>query len=324
MKKITWILVFLALAITFGAFIQYEPGYVLLAFDQWSVETSVWVFLIVLLITLCILRFVFKLLKSIVCLPSNWHAWSSDHKMKKVQQLNPAKILIADEHYGAAQIVLEKMHTQLGDTVSVLNLLKTVYLKQHNWPALLSILPALHKQQGIDDLEYQALSETAYQAIFSTLTTSDDIIACWKKVPYTLKSSPLLLRIYTDQLLMHPESQNQVEKILKKSLQEKWDLHLIENYAKVKSAAPEKLLHHAEKWFEEDATRPGLALALAKLNLQQKIWGKAQYYLEYLIEKQPSPKAYYLLATLNEQLGNKAASNSCWQAGLALAVQQGV
>jgi len=140
-------------------------------------------------------------------------------------------------------------------------------------------------------------------------------------MPSELKNDALLLQAYTNKLLSYPEEQYAAEKLLKKALHEKWDARLIENYAKINSPAPEKLLYQAERWFEDEPTRPGLALALAKLNLQQKIWGKAQYYLEYAIEKQPSPRAYYLLATLNEQLGNKAASASCWQAGLALAVR---
>jgi len=321
MKIVWWALVFLVICVTFSALIHYEPGYVLLAFDKWSIETSFWAFLIAFLIAFFVLRLIFKLLAGVISLPKNWQKWSTDQKMKKLQQFNPAKILIADEQYAAAQVVLEKMRSELGDNIHLLTLLKTVYVQQKNWSALLSILPSLRKHQAISEMDYQLLSEKAYQSIFSTLNNYEDLSSYWKKMPSEMKDDTLLLQVYTNKLLTYPEEQQQAEKLLRKALNAKWDERLIENYAKINSTTPEKVLHQAERWFEDEPTRPGLALALAKLNLQQKIWGKAQYYLEYVIEKQPSPRAYYMLASLHDQLGNKAASSSCWQAGLALAVR---
>jgi len=389
MKSVYQLLILLTIAVGLGVLISYEPGYVLIAFDAWSIEMTAWAFLVILAVIYCLLRISYRLLASFFALPSNWRAWlgqrrrqqhqvfsqaglinllmgdwhKAQHYFDKTLQSNPtlintlgaavaaheeghnekahqylqqarvvnpeadvaitlteAKLLLAEQKLGIAEQRLERLRDVAGDNPQLLSLLKTIYVESQNWAALQLLLPALKKRQVINEFEYRALLEQTHQAMITRLDNYEALRAYWKKVPSELKSESMVLQIYTCKLLAYSAAQQTVEKILRQALNARWNVGLIENYAKITGPTLDKALSHAEKWFQEDPLRPALALALASMCLVQKLWGKGQYYLEYCLDKEPNARAYYLLATVHEQLGNKAASERCWKAGLALAV----
>jgi HemY protein len=70
-------------------------------------------------------------------------------------------------------------------------------------------------------------------------------------------------------------------------------------------------MHH-----KQDA---GLLLALGKLCFQQKLWGKAQSYLEASNSITPSHAAYTALGLLAERMGNADEAFKYYQHAVALA-----
>ena len=65
----------------------------------------------------------------------------------------------------------------------------------------------------------------------------------------------------------------------------------------------------------------GLLLALGKLCLHQKLWGKAQNYLEASISLTPSHAAYEALGQLAERLGKPEQASKYYQQAMAVTKQ---
>jgi len=62
----------------------------------------------------------------------------------------------------------------------------------------------------------------------------------------------------------------------------------------------------------------GLLLALGKLCLHQKLWGKAQSYLDASISVQPSQEAYNALGKMAESLGKTDDATRYFQSAMKL------
>ena len=74
-------------------------------------------------------------------------------------------------------------------------------------------------------------------------------------------------------------------------------------------------------YFEREPRNATLFLTLARLCLEDKLWGMARDYLEMSIDCRPSAEAYALLGQLMEQLGDKSKSEETYKNGLLWVVK---
>jgi len=77
-------------------------------------------------------------------------------------------------------------------------------------------------------------------------------------------------------------------------------------------------IEQAEKWLKRHPQEPGLLLALGKLCIQQKLWGKAQNYLDASVSLLPSHTAYEALGQLAEQMGKQDEASRYFQQALKI------
>jgi HemY protein len=75
----------------------------------------------------------------------------------------------------------------------------------------------------------------------------------------------------------------------------------------------------AEKWLPEHPDDAGLLLALGRMCLRHRLWGKAQSYLEASLAVNESREAHLELAQLCDQLEKTEAANQHYRAGAKLA-----
>jgi len=94
-------------------------------------------------------------------------------------------------------------------------------------------------------------------------------------------------------------------KLLVESLNSQWDSDLVTLYGDCLTNDVTAQIDQAERWLKIQYDDAGLLLALGKLCLHQKLWGKAQNYLDASISLHPSQAAYNSLGKLAEQLGKK-------------------
>jgi len=113
MRIRSWILLFLVVAIAgawLGAMMHMDPGYVLLAWRQTTVEMSLWVGLVLLLVVYVGLYFGLRLLLS---LNMPWQLvarWSADGKLRRMQlQTRQGLLALANGQYSRA---VDKLSTQ--------------------------------------------------------------------------------------------------------------------------------------------------------------------------------------------------------------------
>jgi HemY protein len=132
----------------------------------------------------------------------------------------------------------------------------------------------------------------------------------------------VVLRYYFDILAHEGWLAGSAEQLLHKSLESRWDDSLIEVYGRYPAKDASAQLLRAEKWLDDFGHNESLLLALGRIAMRARLWGKAQGYFEASIGARMTPAACLELAQLLEQqLQEPEKAAEFYQRGLKLSVE---
>jgi HemY protein len=109
--------------------------------------------------------------------------------------------------------------------------------------------------------------------------------------------------------------------MLRQSIEQEWNPKLVHLYGMLTDVNHSKQLDIAERWLNKHKDDAVLLLTLGRLSSHKQLWGKARNYFEASININPTPEAYYALATLLEKINEKEKATECYRKGLTLASQ---
>lgn len=171
-----------------------------------------------------------------------------------------------------------------------------------NWDEVLRLLDQLEKRESLDTT---VASQFRQQAWLEKIRMQHDLAslnACLKSIPADYKRHGKIAATAARALIQHGGCV-QAQQLLTESLNAQWDSELVALYGNCHSDGTVAQIEQAEKWLPLHKQDAGLLLALGKLCLHQKLWGKAQNYLDASISLEPSQDAYKTLGLLAERLG---------------------
>ena len=176
-----------------------------------------------------------------------------------------------------------------------------------NWDEVLNVLDHLEKRKSIDVTVASQLRQQAWLEKIRQQENLDDLTACLKNIPNDFKRRNKIAAAAARALAQHGGC-SLAQQLLSDSLNAQWDSELVALYGNClpEDGQPSGMIaqiEQAEKWLNQHRDDAGLLLALGKLCLHQKLWGKAQNYLEASVSIAPSRAAFTALAQLAEQLG---------------------
>ncbi len=87
MKKLIFGFIVLLVAIWLGYLIHEDAGYLLITYGHWSIETSLWVAIISLILAFLIIYFIIRLIKNTMALSERFRHWGKERNNKKVKKL---------------------------------------------------------------------------------------------------------------------------------------------------------------------------------------------------------------------------------------------
>jgi HemY protein len=238
-------------------------------------------------------------------------------KEKVAISLFQARMQIEENNLSAAQMTLEKIHTENPYHPRVLQMLAHVYYQQKKMTSLTGLLPNLEKAcTRVLYLNYEqavSLSQLTY------FTEARALMAHWKKISSATQAQVDVLTLYVTQLLKFNLTE-EAEGIVRKQIDQQASPALYLLYATIPHDAAQQILR-VETWLKKShGGQANLLFAAGQLCLRFQLWGKARDYFVSSLEQQPDPKIYAQLAQLYEQLGDKEKAAHCYQSGLHLAV----
>jgi HemY protein len=205
-------------------------------------------------------------------------------------------------HLGAMSLEL-KAHQQAG-----------------NWDEVLNMLDKLEKRDSIDATTAEQLRQQAWLEKIRSQKDLAGLTACLKNIPADFKRRSKIASTAA-RALIHFGGGAVAEELLSNSLNAQWDSELVALYGDCQSGDAVRQIEQAEKWLNQHKQDAGLLLALGKLCLQQKLWGKTQSYLDASNSVAPSHAAYTALGKLAERLGKSDVAFRYYQQAMELVKQ---
>lgn len=228
------------------------------------------------------------------------------------------KFMLDQRDPEAALDALEKLRaTGVKSHLGALSLELKAQQQARHWGKVLDIVQELEKRAAIDATVVAQLRSQAYLENLRAQGSLQDVVACLRGIPAEFKRRGKIAATAARALMQHGDCQ-MAHQLLADSLNAQWDSELVALYGDCQTGDVIVQIEQAEKWLNQHREDAGLLLALGKLCLHQKLWGKAQNYLDASISVSPSHAAYAALATLSERLGKSEATYRYHQQAMAL------
>ena len=256
-----------------------------------------------------------------------------DNYLKDAHEANPD----AELAIGVTQAELQLAHLQTEQALATLThlhsiaprhdyvtmLLARAYYELEDWPALVKILPDVRRKKLLKENRLHEMELAGYCGVLGRATSSQaSFEKAWGELPKKLQSDPLMMRFYFDLMARQRWYSNSAEQLLLKSLEHQWDDALIEVYGRFEARDANVQLARAEKWLDDFGHNENLLLALGRISMRARLWGKAQGYFEASIGAKATPAACLALAELFEQqLQQPDKAAEFYQQGLKLSLK---
>ncbi|WGG48721.1 heme biosynthesis protein HemY [Rugamonas sp. DEMB1] len=257
----------------------------------------------------------------------NWLARLSDDPVLKTARLMTMTELLVDDHQ--PELALEAVRELNASGTRHIHALQWSLKAQQqakNWPEVLRLVRSLDKHRALHPALSSRLRELAYDDLLSDSThDAESVRRVWSTVPTVDRVKPFVAcRAATafNARGLHDEARLVAEEALAAD----WDERVVRTYREAAAPAGTPALltqiEHCEGWLRERPTDAELALTLGSLCLKQKLWGKAQRYLEQALSDAGDPRmvreSHLKLAQLHDALQQpEEAANHYRQCALA-------
>lgn len=374
--------------------VQKDPGFVLVKYGDFSVETSLAFGIIAVAIAALLIHFIFRVLMAIWNLPGAVKRQSKSRRYDKSRRLlnqglidlaegrfdqaesNLIKLVEYSEsplvHYlaaaraaqlqgkhderdsylkaahearpeaemaiGVTQAELQLAHQQLEQSLAtlthlrgiaphhnhVLRLLARVYFELEDWQSLVDLLPDIRKKKLLKESILKNMEGKSYRGFLAAAKGNQQALEkAWVKTPKASQTDADLILYYIKLSNRASSNSSSVEQLIIKSLDQKWDNRLVEAYGLFKAIDPNQQLRRTEKWLGDYAKNEYLLLALGRICIRARLWGKAQSYLEASIGVNAMAASCLVLAKLlGDQLQENDKASQYYKKGLQLCLSE--
>jgi HemY protein len=234
-----------------------------------------------------------------------------DNTLKTARLMTVTELLVDDHQPEAALEAVAELNASGTRHIHALQWSMKAHQQAKNWPEVLRLVRSLDKHKALHPALSARLRELAYDALLSDNShDAESIQRVWSTVPTLDRVKPYIAAHAATALNargLHEEARATVEEALKAE----WDDRVVRAYreAAAPSGTPALLaqIENCEQWIRQRPNDAELALTLGSLCLKQKLWGKAQRYLEQALSDATEPgmvrESHLKLAQMHEALG---------------------
>jgi HemY protein len=208
----------------------------------------------------------------------------------------------------------------------VLKLLTKVYVKIEDWSLLCDLLPEVRRKKLFKEEQLKDIETKVYNGCLNEAATREgaSLEKTWAKIPKTYQSDAHVTLHFLNLLSRYRKDHKLCEQIVVKAVNHQWNNQLIAYYGKLAVDDTSAQMANAERWLQEYGSSDVLLLALGRICIRLKLWGKAQSYLEASIGIKPGPEACLELANLLNRKEINETGEACkyYRQGLELSLVQ--
>jgi HemY protein len=237
-----------------------------------------------------------------------------DNGMKTARLMTATELLVDDHQPDEALAYVAELNASGTRHIHALQWSMKAQQQAKNWPEVLRLVRMLDKHKALHPALSGRLRELAYDALLlDNSHDAESVLKVWSTVPTSDRVKPYIAARAVTALNargLHDEARLAAEEALGAD----WDDRVVRAYrdcaGQTGSASLLAQIEHCEQWMRDRPTDAELALTLGSLCLKQKLWGKAQRFLEQALsdatEARMVREAHLKLAQMHEALGQEA------------------
>lgn len=244
----------------------------------------------------------------------SWLAQTAgDNALKTARLMTMTELLVDDHQPEAALEAVRELNASGTRHIHALQWSLKAQQQAKNWPEVLRLVRLLDKHKALHPALSSRLRELAYEDLMSDRShDAESVQRVWATVPSTDRVKPYIA--CRAAAAMNARGLHDAARVVaEEALAANWDERVVRAYrdAAAPAGTPALLaqIEHCERWLQERPTDAELALTLGSLCLKQKLWGKAQRYLEQALSDADDPRmvreSHLKLAQLHEALGQE-------------------
>jgi HemY protein len=237
-----------------------------------------------------------------------------------------AELQLASSQTERALATLTHLKTLAPKHDYVTKLLARVYFELEEWAQLFELLPDLRRKKLFREERLQEIEMRTYVGAMedSALQSTSLLEKTWSRLPKDYQTNADLVLRYIELRGQDKKERKAIEQMIVKSVNKQWDACLVDYYGRMLMEDTTSQLNTAEKWLTDYGSSDTLLLALGRICIRLKLWGKAQNYLEASIGVKPGAENCLELADLykRDELNETEKACSYYQQGLSLSLSK--
>ena len=231
--------------------------------------------------------------------------------MLEAEMMNEAR------RFDEALLALENLYGKHGRHIAALRLELRARQGAADWDGVLKLARQLAKR---DALPLEVVSEIKSQAHLANIARQagdlSQLNAYLRSVPDGERGRRVVMaaaRALTTQGA-DAEAQKLIESALESGGNAVWQAELVVIYGRIAGGEQTTRIARAEAWLRQHPNDAALLVALGRMCFRQRLWGKAQSYLEASLAVEDTQEAHLELARLFDQLDRTDDANKHYRA----------
>lgn len=249
------------------------------------------------------------------------HAKTDDPRTEAATLMLDAEMANEARRFDEALAALEKLQGKQGRHIAALRLELRARQGVGDWDGVLKLARQLVKR---DALPAEVVREIRTQAhlgnIAKRVADQGKLTAYLRTVPEDERGRRVVLAAARALVGLGAEAEAQklIETVLDAIKDDDWQPDLVAIYGRLTNSEQTARIAKAEAWLRRHPDDARLLKALGRMCLRQRLWGKAQSYLEASLSVAPSQQAHLELARLFDLLERPEEANKHYRASALL------
>lgn len=249
------------------------------------------------------------------------HARTDDPRTEAATLMLDAEMANEERRFSDALDALGRLQGKLGRHIAALRLELRARQGSGDWDGVLKLVRQLAKR---DALPPEVVVEIRTQAHLANIakrrSDQGQLVAYLRSLPeeergrrVSLAAAKALTALNAD-----GEAQKLIEAALDKAGGDAWQSELAAIYGRLSGGEQTARIAKAEAWLRKHSDDAVLLLALGRMCQRQRLWGKAQSYLEASLSVRATQEAHLALARLFDELDRADDANKHYRASALL------
>lgn len=249
------------------------------------------------------------------------HAKRDDPRTEAATLMLEAEMMNEERRFDDALAALERLQGKQGRHIAALRLELRARQGLGDWDGVLKLSRQLLKRDALPAEVVREIRTQAHLGNIARRAADQGLLSTYlRALPDDERSRRVVLAAARAlvETGAEGEAQKLIEAVLDTARDGEWQSELLAIYGRLGGGEPMARIAKAEAWLRRHPDDARLLKALGRMCLRQRLWGKAQSYLEASLSVEPTQQAHLELAHLFEQLERGEDANKHYRASAQL------